>query len=119
LTLGLAAFLRPALLLVGLKPEFMEPHIHTPAAEGYAFGLEPEALVNGGVTAQFDLSARADDPVPGKTGGRVERPGHLAGSTRVAGCLGDRAVGGYVTVRHFADGSNDAFAHLNFRAALT
>jgi hypothetical protein len=47
----------------------MEPHVHTTPAESHAFGLEPQTLVNRGISTQFDLSTCAHDSVPGQAHG--------------------------------------------------
>src|SRR5690349_12487988 len=38
--------------------ELVRLHIHAPPAEAHAFGLQPEALLDGRIAAQLDLSAR-------------------------------------------------------------
>jgi hypothetical protein len=37
----------------------MRFHVHLSAAETNAFGFQPQALLDGGIAAQLDFSARA------------------------------------------------------------
>jgi hypothetical protein len=44
----------------------MRFHIHFPSAKAHTFGLQPQALFNGGIAAQFDLATRSQNPLPGQ-----------------------------------------------------
>jgi hypothetical protein len=44
----------------------MRFHVHSAAMKTNAFSLEPQALFNSGVAAEFDLSTRAKHALPGQ-----------------------------------------------------
>jgi hypothetical protein len=46
------------------KQELVRLHVHAAASKTNAFGLEPQALFNGGVATEFDLSTRAKHSLP-------------------------------------------------------
>jgi hypothetical protein len=62
--------------------------------ELYAFGLEPEALFEGGFSGQKDLAACAYDAMPRDIGSAiVKRPDNLSCGSLVTCCRGNLAVG--------------------------
>src|SRR5437867_1809645 len=75
------------------KYELMRLHVHAPPTKSNAFSFETQALFDGRVAAQFDLSTRAQHPVPGETYGSAQDSRHLARPAGQTCCARDRTVG--------------------------
>lgn len=71
------------------------------------------------MSAQLDLAARSQNPVPGQTTRRAQRPRHQSRSAWISGGFGDRSVGGNVSTGHLLNGGNDTIAHLDFPSGAT
>src|SRR5262249_17476384 len=98
-----------------LEAEFMLTHVNAPAAEHNAFVFEPQPLLHGGGTAQFDMAARAHDTVPGNGSmRRPEGPCYLPRVTRIAGGARHAAVGRDFAFRDFPDGDQQIAEHTLF-----
>jgi hypothetical protein len=78
-------------------------HVDAAAAERDAFGLEAEALLEGGFSTQLDFTAGAEDPLPREPDGAAQDADDLAGGAGMSGSAGDGTVS-----RDFAarDGAN-------------
>jgi hypothetical protein len=51
-------------------------HIHTPPAKAHALGLKPKPLLDGRVSAEFDLTACAQYALPRQSKTAVQKPRH-------------------------------------------
>ena len=90
----------------------MAGHIYAAAAEGDAFGLEAEALLEAGVAGEADVAAGSQDAMPGDAAvGIVQGPGNLAGGAGESGGPGDIAVGGHPALRNAQDGAAQFLQH--------
>jgi hypothetical protein len=52
-------------------------HIHFSPTEAHAFGFQPESLLDRGIAAQFNLSARTQHPLPGQSESIAQDRGYL------------------------------------------
>src|SRR5581483_8753371 len=95
-TLPLAARAAP-------EPEFMPRHVHFAAAEGYALAFQSKSLFHGRVSAELDLAACSEHPMPRQIDSCVEGPNHLPGSPGESGRARNRAVGRHFAPRNFTD----------------
>jgi hypothetical protein len=53
-------------------------HVYTFAAEADAFSFEPQALFDGIISTQLDMTARAKDSLPGQTKGSMQYPHYVS-----------------------------------------
>lgn len=73
--------------------EFVRLHVHSFAAKVDAFGLESQALFDGIVPAQLDVSARAENPLPRQAKRSIQYPHDVSSiSWQIRGPR-DRSVG--------------------------
>ena len=79
-------------------------HVHAQADEGDALALEQESLLRAFHPRQQDLSAGADDALPGQPARTVQRPHDLPRCARETGRVGNVAVGRDLAARDPADG---------------
>jgi hypothetical protein len=90
---------------------FVQFHVHLAASEGDAFSFQPESLLEGVVSAQFDSASGAQDALPGQAHGAAERRYHLAGGTGKSGGFRNRSVGGNLALWDLADDRNNLLLH--------
>ncbi len=92
------------------KHELMRLHVHAPSTKSNAFSFEAQALFDGRVAAQFDLSTRAKHPVPGETYGSAQDSRHLARPAGRTCCARNGTVGRDFPARDSLNrGANSAF----------
>jgi hypothetical protein len=96
------------------KLELVQPHIDASTAKRDAFRFQPEPLLKGILPAQLDFSARAQNPVPGKSRRLMQCAHHLSRSARKSGGFGDGSVSGHLSTWHLAYGGDDPFVHSSF-----
>ena len=89
----------------------MKFHIDAASAEGYAFGFEAKALLDGGVTAKLDFSAGAEDTMPGQSDGAVQGPCYSTCGARMPGSAGHVSVRGNFPAGNSADRGQDVGLH--------
>lgn len=93
----------------------MGAHIDAQADKSDAFGLQAHALFEAMFPGEENLSARADDTLPGNArSAAMERPRHLAGVARVSGSISDIAIGGDFAAWDTADLGEEEFEEIVF-----
>lgn len=85
------------------KFEFVALHVHTAAAENYAFGFQAETLLHRRIASQLDLPSRAKNAVPGQAERAPQSRYHLPRSAGMARRAGNAAVGCNLAARNFPD----------------
>lgn len=75
------------------KFEFVEFHIHSPAAKLDAFGFQAETLFETGFATELDLSPRTENALPRETDGAAQDADDLARGSGMTGGTGNRTVG--------------------------
>ena len=89
----------------------MPLHVDATAAERHSFGFEAQPLLDCRIAPQFDLPARAKDPLPGKPESPPQHANHLPRSSRMSGPAGHAAVSGHLAAGNLADCSNNGGLH--------
>ena len=73
--------------------EFVTFHVHPATAEGHAFGLEAETLLEARFSLQLNFSSGSKHALPGESEGTAQHTDDLAGGTGVSGGTGNSTVG--------------------------
>jgi hypothetical protein len=86
-------------------------HIHATPAENYAFSFETKPLLEGGITAQLDFSACAQDAMPGQSEGAMQGPSHSPGGAGISRGAGYVSIGRNLSAGDFANCRQDVSVH--------
>ncbi len=89
-------------------------HIYVTAAKLHTLGFQAQALFDSGLSAEFDLTSRAQNPLPGQSERTVQRSRDLPRSSGESRGASYGAVGGNFAAWNFLDGSYDFFMHSVF-----
>src|ERR1700720_1833481 len=89
------------------KLKLVHLHIHLPPTKAHAFGFQSQPLLDCGVAAQFDLSARSQHSLPGQAKAASQDSCHLTRCSRQSRRSGNRAVRGHLTSGNAANRSLD------------
>ena len=88
----------------------MAPNIDAAAAEADAFGFQAEALFECGVSAQLDLSTRAEYSVPWQSDSLAQGGSCLTRSSRQTCSFGNRAISRNHTAGNLLNDGDDLCA---------
>lgn len=89
----------------------MPLHIYATAPESYPFSFETKTLLDRRIAPQFDLTARAENPLPGKAESTPQYANYLPCSSRMSSTTGHAAVGGHLAAGNLADRGDDVGLH--------
>jgi hypothetical protein len=72
--------------------ELVRFHIDFPPVKTHAFRLQPETLLHGRVSTQFDFASGPQNALPGKSVAAVKHAGYLPRSAGKSSCAGHGSV---------------------------
>jgi hypothetical protein len=93
------------------KGEFMESHVDAATTKSHALSFQPQALLQGSVSAKFDCASGSHDSLPRKVKRTAQNSNHLSGSTRISCSFRDRSVGGHMPPGNGTNRFYNFFAH--------
>ena len=82
-------------------------HPDSAAPERYAFGFEPQSLLEAVLARKHDFSAGSDYPMPGQATRASQRPYYLPRASRKTGGTRNVAISGHLTFRNCSNGVAD------------
>jgi len=90
------------------KFKLMLLHIHLAPAKPHALSFQPQPLLYGRIAAQFNLSARAQNPLPGQSVSPMQHPRRQSRPSGKARRSRHGTIGGNFAARDAPDGGLDS-----------
>jgi hypothetical protein len=95
----------PRLLpLCARKAKFVALKVNATTSKSHSFGLQTQSLFYGIVAAQFNLTARPEDAMPGQAHRGAQGRDNLSGVAGIPGSFGYSAIRGHIPGRNRSNG---------------